>query len=47
MLGLFDAMDAAASVMRDPKDVLLVDLDDQGKWKILTKEQIDKTLKGH
>jgi hypothetical protein len=28
-------MEAAASVMRDPKDVLLVDLDNQGKWKIV------------
>jgi hypothetical protein len=42
LLGLLDAMDAAASVMRDPQDVLLVDLDDQGKWKILTKEEVDR-----
>jgi len=35
LLGLLDAMEAAASVMRDPKDVLLVDLDNQGKWKIV------------
>ena len=42
LLGLLDAMDAAASVMGDPKDVLLVDLDDQGKWKILTKEEVDR-----
>jgi len=27
--------------MRDPKDVLLVDLDDQGKWKILSKDEVD------
>ena len=47
MLGLLDAMEAAASVMRDPKDVLLVDLDDQGKWKIMTKDQIDKATKRH
>ena len=47
LLGLLDAMDAAASVMRDPKDVLLVDLDDQGKWKIMTKDQIDKATKRH
>ncbi|MCJ7630790.1 hypothetical protein MUP77_00070 [Candidatus Bathyarchaeota archaeon] len=45
--GLLAAMDAAASVMRDPKDVLLVDLDDQGKWKIMTKDQIDKATKRH
>jgi hypothetical protein len=42
MLGLLDAMDAAASVMRDPKDVLLVDLDNQGKWKILSKDEVDR-----
>jgi hypothetical protein len=47
LLGLLDAMDAAASAMRDPKDVLLMDLDDQGKWKILTKDQIDKATKRH
>jgi hypothetical protein len=35
-------MDAAARVMRDPKDVLLVDLDDQGKWKILSKDEVDR-----
>jgi len=47
LLGLLDAMEAAASVMRDPKDVLLVDLDDQGKWKIMTKDQVDKATKRH
>jgi len=47
LLGLLDAMDAAAFVMRDPKDVLLVDLGDQGKWKIMTKDQIDKATKRH
>jgi hypothetical protein len=40
-------MDAAASVMRDPKDVLLVDLDDHGKMKIMTKDQIDKATQRH
>jgi hypothetical protein len=35
-------MDAAASVMRDPKDVLLVDLDDQDRWKILSKDEVDR-----
>ena len=47
MLGLLDAMEAAASVMKDPKDILLVDLDNQGKWKILTKNEIDKVTKRH
>jgi len=42
MLGLLEAFDAAASRMRDPKDILLVDLDNQGKWKILTKDEVDR-----
>jgi cellulose biosynthesis protein BcsQ len=42
MLGLLEAFEAAASVMRDPKDVLLVDLDNQGKWKILSKDEVDR-----
>ena len=45
LLGLLDAMDSAARVMKDPKDILLIDLDNQGKWKILTKDQIDRTIK--
>jgi len=45
MLGMLKALDSAASVMRDPKDILLMDLDKQGKWAILTKEQLDKALK--
>jgi hypothetical protein len=47
MLGLLDAMEAAARVMKDPKNVFLVNLDNQGKWKILTKDQIDKATKRH
>jgi len=47
MLGLLEAMDAAARVMTDPKDILVMDLDDQEKWKILTKDQIDKATKRH
>ena len=47
MLGLLEALDAAARVMRDPKDILLMDLDNQGKWKIMTKDQVDKATKRH
>jgi cellulose biosynthesis protein BcsQ len=32
-------------VMKDPKDILLIDLDNQGKWKTMTKEQIEKLEK--
>ena len=42
MLGLLEAVDAAASRMRVPKDILLLDLDNQGKWKILTKDELDR-----
>lgn len=45
MLGMLKALDSAASIMRDPKDILLLDLDNQGKWAILTKDQLDKALK--
>ena len=36
MLGMLEALDSAASMMKDPKDILLIDLDNQGKWKIMT-----------
>jgi hypothetical protein len=47
MSGLLEALDSAASVMKDSKDILLMDLDNQGKWKIMTKDQIDKATKRH
>jgi hypothetical protein len=47
MLGMLEALDSAASMLKDPKDILLIDLDNQGKWKIMTKDQIEKALKGH
>jgi len=42
MLGLLEALDAAARVMTNPKDILLMDLDNQGKWKILSKDEVDR-----
>jgi len=45
MLGMLEAMDAAASVTKHPEDILLMDLDNQGKWAIMTKDQISKALK--
>jgi len=47
MLGMLEALDSAASVMKDAKDILLIDLDNQGKWKIMTKDQIGRALKVH
>ena len=41
MLGLLEAFDAAASRMRDPKGILLVDMNNQGRWKILSKDEVD------
>jgi len=32
-------------MMKDPEDILLIDLDNQGKYKIMTKDQIDKAMK--
>ena len=46
LLGMLEAMDAAYSVMKDPKDIMLIDLDNQGKWKIIPKNKIDKLAKG-
>jgi hypothetical protein len=47
MLGMLEAMDAAYHVMKDPKDIMLIDLDNQGKWKIIPKNQVDKLVKAH
>ena len=44
MLGLLKALNSAAFVMKNPKDILFMDFN-QGKWAILTKEQLDKALK--
>jgi len=46
MLGMLEAMDAAAKVTKDPKDILLMDLDNRGKWKIIPKDDVDKLVKG-
>ncbi|MFB0501288.1 MAG: hypothetical protein ACETVP_02345 [Candidatus Bathyarchaeia archaeon] len=34
-----------ASAMKDPRDILLVDLDQQGKWAIRTRQELEKYLK--
>jgi hypothetical protein len=44
MLGMLEALDSAASVMKASKDILLIDLDNQGKWKIMTKDQIARLI---
>ena len=47
MLGMLEAMDAAYHAMKDPEDIMLIDLDNQGKWKIIPKNQVDKLMKAH
>jgi len=47
MLGMLEVLDSAVSVMKNAKDILFMDLDNQGKWSILAKNQIDKILRGH
>jgi hypothetical protein len=48
LLGLHEALDKAAPFMKDSKDILLVSLDkeDNGLWKVIPKEQIEKLEKG-
>jgi hypothetical protein len=45
MLGMLEALDKAASKLKDPKDILLIDLDNRGKWVIMTKDQINNAVK--
>jgi hypothetical protein len=48
LLGLHEALDKAAPFMKHPKDILLMSLDkeDNGLWKVIPKEQIEKLEKG-
>jgi len=48
LLGLDEALDKAAPFMKDPKDILLMSLDkeDNGLWKVIPKEQVEKLEKG-
>ena len=48
LLGLHEALDKAAPFMKDPKDILLMSLDkeDNGLYKVIPKEQVEKLEKG-
>jgi hypothetical protein len=48
LLGLQEALDSAAPFMKHPKDILLMSLDkeDNGSWKVIPKEQVEKLEKG-
>jgi len=37
--GLLEAADRAFSIMKSPKDIFFLDLDNEGKWKIVTEDQ--------
>ena len=43
ILGMWEVLDKA-STMKDPKDILLIDLDQQGKWMIWTQDKLKKLL---
>lgn len=40
MSGLLEAADRAFSVMKSPKDIFFLDLDNEGKWKIVNEDQM-------
>lgn len=39
---MLEAMDTAARVMKDPEDILLIDFDKKGQWKIVTKDEMER-----
>ena len=40
--GLLDAADQAFKVMKSPKDIFFLDLDNNGKWKVVNEDQLKK-----
>jgi len=42
MLGLLETIDTATQHMKESKDILLMDLDNNGLWKIIPKEHVEK-----
>lgn len=44
MTGLLEAAGRAFSIMKSPKDVFFLDLDDNGKWKIVIEERLKKLV---
>ena len=44
VLGMWEVLDKA-STMKDPEDILLIDLDQQGKWEIRTRQELEQYLK--
>ena len=42
MSGLLEAIDHAFKVMKSPKDVFFLDLDNKGEWKVVTEKQLER-----
>jgi len=38
--GLLEAADQAFKVMKSPKDIFFLDLDNEGKWEVVNEDQI-------
>ena len=45
MSGLIEALNKASQFMKRPEDMLLFDLDNDGLWKVIPKEQYEKIAK--
>ena len=42
MSGLLEATDQAFKVMKSPKDIFFLDLDNNGKWKVVNEDDLRK-----
>lgn len=38
--GFLEAADRAFSIMKNPKDIFFLDLDNEGKWEVVSEDQI-------
>lgn len=45
MTGLLEAAERAFLIMKSPKDVFFLDLDNNGEWKIVTEGQLKKLVR--
>jgi hypothetical protein len=43
--GFLEATDRAFSIMKSSKDIFFLDLDNNGKWKIVTEDQLRKLVR--
>ena len=42
MRGLLEVLNEAFKVMKSPKDIFFLDLDNKGKWEIINEDQLQK-----